>query len=224
MKSFKLLFIKEIKESFGLKGSYILSLTFFSISIILLPIGVGPNKSFISSISPGLIWVSTILTSLLSLNNIFHEDFIDGTLDLYKTGPLSITEICFMKAAVHWVSNFLPLIFITPILSIFLDFPPNLLIYLIFSLILGTPSLSFIGILGSSLTLSLKQHNLLIPLIIFPLFIPVLIFGSGAISSLIFVGFEDLFIRQILILSGISGLSVALCPFACSYILKVNYD
>ena len=65
---------------------------------------------------------------------------------------------------------------------------------------------------------------MLIPLIIFPLFIPILIFGSGAISSLIFIGFEDLFIRQILILSGISGLSVALCPFACSYILKVNYD
>ena len=81
MKNFKLLFLKEIKESFGLKGSYILSLTFFSISIILLPIGVGPNKSFLSSISPGLIWVSIILTSLLSLNNIFHEDFNDGTLE-----------------------------------------------------------------------------------------------------------------------------------------------
>ena len=98
------------------------------------------------------------------------------------------------------------------------------MIYLIFSLILGTPALSFIGILGSSLTLSLKQHNLLIPLIIFPLFIPTLIFGSGAISSLIFVGFEDLFIRQLLILTGISGLSIALCPFGCKYILDVNYD
>ncbi len=224
MKNFKLLFLREIKGSFGLKGSYILSLTFFSISIILLPIGIGPNKGFLSSISPGLIWVSIILTTLLSLNNIFREDFNDGTLDLYKTGPLSIIEICFVKAIVHWVSNFLPLILITPILSIFLDFPSNILIYMILSLVLGTPSLSFIGILGSSLTLSLKQNNLLIPLIIFPLFIPILIFGSGSISSLIFIGFEDIFIRQILILSGISGLSVALCPFLCSYILDVNYD
>jgi len=224
MKNFKLLFLREIKGSFGLKGSYILSLTFFSISIILLPIGIGPNKGFLSSISPGLIWVSIILTTLLSLNNIFREDFNDGTLDLYKTGPLSIIEICFVKAIVHWVSNFLPLIFITPILSVFLDFPYNILIYMILSLVLGTPSLSFIGILGSSLTLSLKQNNLLIPLIIFPLFIPILIFGSGSISSLIFIGFEDIFIRQILILSGISGLSVALCPFLCSYILDVNYD
>ena len=161
------------------------------------PIGVGPNKGFISSIAPGLIWVSIILTSLLSLNNIFYEDFNDGTLDLYKISHLSIVEICFIKAFVHWISNFLPLIIVTPILSIFLDFPPNLLVYLIFSLILGTPSLSFIGILGSSLTLSLKQHNLLIPLIIFPLFIPILIFGSGAISSLMYIGFEDLFLRQV---------------------------
>ncbi len=224
MKNLKLLFYKEIKESFSLKGSYILSLAFFSISIILLPIGVGPNKGFISSIAPGLVWVSIILTSLLSLNNIFYEDFNDGTLDLFKISPLSIVEICFIKAFVHWISNFLPLIIITPILSIFLDFPPNLLVYLIFSLILGTPSLSFIGILGSSLTLSLKQHNLLIPLIIFPLFIPILIFGSGAISSLMYIGFEDLYIRQVLILTGLSGLSIALCPFACSYILNVNYD
>ena len=224
MKNLKLIFYKEMKDSMTLKGSYILSLAFFSISIILLPIGVGPNKTFISTISPGLIWVSIILTSLLSLGNIFHEDFNDGTLDLYKIGPFTIIEVCFIKAIVHWLSNFLPLILITPILSIFIEFPPNLLIYLIFSLILGTPALSFIGILGSSLTLSLKQHNLLIPLIIFPLFIPTLIFGSGAISSLIFVGFEDLFIRQLLILTGISGLSIALCPFGCKYILDVNYD
>ena len=213
-----------MRECLTLKGSYILSLAFFSISIILLPIGVGPNKTFISTISPGLIWVSIILTSLLSLGSIFHEDYNDGTLDLYKIGPLNMIEVCFIKAIVHWLSNFLPLILITPILSIFIEFPPNLLIYLIFSLILGTPALSFIGILGSSLTLSLKQHNLLIPLIIFPLFIPTLIFGSGAISSLIFVGFEDLFIRQLLILTGISGLSLALCPFGCKYILDVNYD
>ena len=224
MKNLKLIFYKEMRFSLTLKGSYILSLAFFSISIILLPIGVGPNKMFISTISPGLIWVSIILTSLLSLGNIFHEDFKDGTLDLYKISPLTIIEVCFIKAIVHWLSNFLPLILIAPILSIFIEFPPNLLFYLIFSLILGTPALSFIGILGSSLTLSLKQHNLLIPLIIFPLFIPTLIFGSGAISSLIFVGFEDLFIRQLLILTGISGLSIALCPFGCKYILEVNYD
>ena len=89
MKNLKLLFYREIKGSFNLKGSYILSLAFFSISIILLPIGVGPNKGFISSIAPGLVWVSIILTSLLSLNNIFYEDFNDGTLDLFKIGPLS---------------------------------------------------------------------------------------------------------------------------------------
>ena len=224
MRLLKLLLVREIKDSFSLKGSYILSLTFFSVTIILLPIGIGPNKSFLSSISPGLVWVSIVLTSLLSLNSIFYDDYNDGTLDLYKIGPMSLVEISFVKAMSHWLTNFLPLILIVPVLSIFIDFPSKMLIYLIITIILGTPSLSFIGSLGSSLTLSLKQHNLLIPLIIFPLFIPTLIFGSGAISSLIYVGLEDLFIRQLLILSGISGLSISLCPFISGYILDANYD
>lgn len=78
----KILLLKELKTSFSLRGSYILSLAFFSISLIILPIGIGPDKSILSFISPGLIWVSLILTSLLSLNSLFHEDLMDGTLDL----------------------------------------------------------------------------------------------------------------------------------------------
>ena len=108
---FKLLLLRELKSSLSLKGSYILSLAFFSITIIVLPIGIGPDKNILSLISPGLIWVSLILTSLLSLNSLFHEDYIDGTLDLYKTGPLSFSEIAFVKSLVHWISNFLPLLF-----------------------------------------------------------------------------------------------------------------
>ena len=164
------------------------------------------------------------MTSLLSLNSLFHEDYIDGTLDLYKNGPLSFSEIAFVKSLAHWISNFLTLLFITPVLSFLIDLPNNLLIYITLSILIGTPSLSFIGSLGSALTLSLRQHNLLIPLIIFPLFIPTLIFGSGSISSLIFSGFEEIFIRQIYLLIGISGISLVICPFICSYILDSNYD
>ena len=145
---FKLLFLKELKSSLSLKGSYILSLAFFSITIVILPIGIGPDKNILSLISPGLIWVSLILTSLLSLNSLFHEDYIDGTLDLYKNGPLSFSEIAFVKSLAHWISNFLPLLFITPVLSLLIDLPNNLLIYITLSILIGTPSLSFIGSLG----------------------------------------------------------------------------
>lgn len=220
----KILLLKELKTSFSLRGSYILSLTFFSISLIILPIGIGPDKSILSFISPGLIWVSLILTSLLSLNSLFHEDLMDGTLDLYKNSPLSFIEISFIKSLSHWISNFLPLLLLTPVLSLFIGLPSNLLIYIALSILIGTPSLSFIGSMGSALTLTLKQHNLLIPLIIFPLFIPTLIFGSGAISSLIFTGFEEVFFRQMNILLGISGLSLVICPFISGFILDSNYD
>ena len=224
MFQFKLLLSKELKSSFSIKGNYILSLAFFSIALIILPIGIGPDKNVLSIISPGLIWVSLILTSPLSLNSLFHDDYIDGTLDLYKISSLSFIEISFIKSLAHWISNFLPLLFITPLLSLLIGLPNNLLIYITLSILVGTPSLSFIGSMGSALTLTLRQHNLLIPLIIFPLFIPTLIFGSGSISSLIFTGFEEIFIRQIYILLGISGLSIAICPLICNFILDSNYD
>lgn len=208
----------------SLKGSYILSLAFFSITLILLPIGIGPDKNILSNISPGLIWVSIVLTSLLSLNSLFHEDFYDGTLDLYRMGSLSFVEIAFIKSLSHWITNFLPLVMVTPLLSLMVGLPNNLLLYIILSILIGTPALSFIGSMGSALTLSLRQHNLLLPLIVFPLFLPTLIFGSGAISSLVFSGFEEIFLRQMYILAGISGLSLVICPFITSFILDSNYD
>jgi len=208
----------------SLRGSYILSLAFFSITLILLPIGIGPDKNILSNISPGLIWVSIVLTSLLSLNSLFHEDFYDGTLDIYRMGSLSFVEIAFIKSLSHWITNFLPLVMVTPLLSLMVGLPNNLLLYIILSILIGTPSLSFIGSMGSALTLSLRHHNLLLPLIVFPLFLPTLIFGSGAISSLVFSGFEEVFLRQMYILSGISGLSMVICPFITSFILDSNYD
>ena len=220
----KVFLINEVRRSMSLKGSYILSLAFFSITLILLPIGIGPDKNILSNISPGLIWVSIVLTSLLSLNSLFHEDFYDGTLDLYRMGSLSFVEIAFIKSLSHWITNFLPLVIVTPLLSLMVGLPNNLLLYIILSILIGTPSLSFIGSMGSALTLSLRQHNLLLPLIVFPLFLPTLIFGSGAISSLVFFGFEEIFLRQMYILAGISGLSLVICPFITSFILDSNYD
>ena len=113
---------------------------------------------------------------------------------------------------------------VTPLLSLMVGLPNNLLLYIILSILIGTPSLSFIGSMGSALTLSLRHHNLLLPLIVFPLFLPTLIFGSGAISSLVFSGSEEVFLRQMYILSGISGLSMVICPFITSFILDSNYD
>ena len=220
----KVFLLNEVRRSMSLKGSYILSLAFFSITLILLPIGIGPDKNILSNISPGLIWVSIVLTSLLSLNSLFHEDFYDGTLDLYRMGSLSFVEIAFIKSLSHWITNFLPLVMVTPLLSLMVGLPNNLLLYIILSILIGTPALSFIGSMGSALTLSLRQHNLLLPLIVFPLFLPTLIFGSGAISSLVFFGFEEIFLRQMYILAGISGLSVVICPFITSFILDSNYD
>lgn len=220
----KVFLLNEVRRSMSLKGSYILSLAFFSITLILLPIGIGPDKNILSNISPGLIWVSIVLTSLLSLNSLFHEDFYDGTLDLYRMGSLSFVEIAFIKSLSHWITNFLPLVIVTPLLSLMVGLPNNLLLYIILSILIGTPALSFIGSMGSALTLSLRQHNLLLPLIVFPLFLPTLIFGSGAISSLVFSGFEEIFLRQMYILAGISGLSVVICPFITSFILDSNYD
>ena len=108
--------------------------------------------------------------------------------------------------------------------GIFINLNEEIILPILVTLLVGTPALSFIGCMGASLTLSIKWHGLIMPIIILPLFIPVLIFGSGAISTILFSGLEELYFRQVAILSGISGLSVVFCPLISSYIIRTNYE
>ena len=166
----------------------------------------------------------SILVLFLSFEDIFHDDYYDGTLDIYLIEDITFYGFALIKSISHWLANCLPMIIITPIIGIFVNLDSEIIIPMMVTLIIGTPALSSIGCMGSSLILSLKIHGLIMPIIILPLFLPILVFGVGALDVLIFNGFEELFFRQLALLAGVSGLSMAFCPIASAYIIKTNYD
>tara|TARA_Y100001935_G_C17299516_1_gene508250 strand:+ start:886 stop:1515 length:630 start_codon:yes stop_codon:yes gene_type:complete len=160
----------------------LLPIIFFLIVAALFPLGVSPEIETLSKIGPGIIWVGALLASILALEQLFLADFRDGTLEqmLITSNPLWL--IITSKVFTHWLITGLPLVIISPILALQYNMNLEEIKIMLFSLILGTPTLSFLGAIGASLTLGLRSSGALIALLVLPLYIPVLIFGAGAIE------------------------------------------
>ena len=153
---------------------------FFLMVVALVPLGIGTDKTQLSIIAPGIVWVAALLASLLSVDMLFRRDYDDGTLEQYLLLPNELYGIVWIKVLVHWLFAGLPLVLISPLLGVMLSLTPPAMPVLMLSLLLGTMSLSLIGAIGASLTVSLRRGGLLIAVIVLPLYIPVLIFGASA--------------------------------------------
>ena len=153
---------------------------FFLMVVALVPLGIGTDKPQLSVIAPGILWVAALLASLLSVDMLFRRDYDDGTLEQYLLLPNELYGIVWIKVLVHWLFAGLPLVLISPLLGVMLSLPPLAMPVLMLSLLLGTMSLSLIGAIGASLTVSLRRGGLLIAVIVLPLYVPVLIFGANA--------------------------------------------
>lgn len=174
---------RDVGLAFAAGGSTRLALAFFAITVTLFPFGVGPGAETLARIAPGVIWVAALLASLLSLDRMFEADFEDGSLDLLAIGPLPLSIMVLMKAVAHWIATALPLVLLAPILAMTLRLENAAYPALIASLLIGTPALSFIGMIGAALTTGLRRAGVLLSLIVLPLYIPVLIFATGAINA-----------------------------------------
>jgi len=192
---------------------------FFLSIIIFIPLGISPDDEILASIAPGMIWIIALLSVLLSLDNVFHSDFEDGCLEQMALSGQSVYWIVVAKCFAHWCLTGLPLTLLSPLLALMLSLPASAYLALIFSLVLGTGSLCFIGAIGAALTVSLRRGGLLISLIIIPFYVPVLIFGSSCVRAAV-IG--DPFNVQLAYLGVAFLVSIMLAPFACSGALKIN--
>lgn len=159
------------------------TLFFFVIVVSLFPLGIGPEINILRTIAPGVVWVAALLASMLSLGRIFSNDYLDGTLEQMLISPQSLSLLVLGKALAHWLITGIPLILISPLLGIQYNLPLDAILILILSLLLGTPILSLIGAIGAALTLGLRGGGMLVSLLVLPLYIPVLVFGSGAVEA-----------------------------------------
>ena len=177
------LVISEVRLLYRRRQELVNPLIFFLMVCTLFPLAVTPEAERLREMAPGIIWVAATLASLLSLDMLFKHDFEEGALEqlLFSNQPLYLLAL--MKTACYWLMTGLPLVIVSPLLGLMLFVPSEAMLTLMLTLLLGTPVLSFIGGIGAALTVSLKRGGVVISLLILPLFMPVLIFGSSAVAA-----------------------------------------
>ena len=194
-------------------------LVFFAIVIALFPLAVGPETQLLQTLSPGLVWVAALLAVLLSLDGLFRSDFEDGSLEQWVLSSHPLPLLVLATVLAHWLFSGLALVLLAPVLALMLGLPGRCLPVLLISLLLGTPVLSLLGAVGAALTVGLKRGGLLLALLILPLYIPVLILGSGALQAAL-QGLPAS--GHLLWLASLTALAVTLTPFAIAAGLTIS--
>ena len=200
---------RDLSLSFKKIATFIIPLVFFLIVITLFPLALGTENSFLSSLSPGVIWVAALLAALLAVESIFNEDYRDGTLDHFLLSGEPIFLLVLAKVLAHWLVTGAPLLLASLISTQFLFLPEGLLLPLLLSLLIGTFLLSLLGALGAALTIG--STAILSAVIVLPLSIPILILGIAVITAALNGEnfFSYLYFLGALLAIGIPGLCVA---------------
>ncbi|MDR9439658.1 MAG: heme exporter protein CcmB [Halomonas sp.] len=196
-------------------------LVFFALVITLFPIGISPDPELLATIAPGLLWVAALLAALLSLDSLFRSDYDDGSLEQLLLSPQPLPALALAKVAVHWLLTGLPLALMAPLLGIMLSLPAGSYAVLALSLALGSASLSLIGAIGAALTVGLSRGGVLLSLLVLPLYIPVLIFGAGAVQAAIL---GEGVSAHLAILGALLAVALSLAPWAIAASLRISIN
>jgi heme exporter protein B len=196
-------------------------LFFFVVVATLFPLAIGPELELLRRIGPGILWVGALLSSMLTQGRLFESDWQDGTLEQLVLSPNSLSLLVLAKILAHWVLCGLPLVLIAPLLGLMFDLPTNADLILLVTLMLGTPVLSCLGAIAGALTLGLRSAGVLIALLVLPLFVPVLIFGAGAVESFAAgLGVQ----AHLSMLAALLVVSIFFSPLVCAQALRVALE
>ncbi len=203
------------------RGDLAATLFFFVMVASLFPMGVGPEPQMLRIMAPGIVWVAALLASTLSLNRLFASDYADGTLEQMLLSPEPLSLLVIGKMLAHWLISGLPLVLISPLIALQFDQPAESYGPMLLALLLGTPLLSLVGGIGAALTLGIRGSGVLTTLLVLPLYVPVLIFGSSAISA----SANGMDISgQLSVLGALLLLGLATTPWAISTALRIAVE
>ena len=212
---------REIALALRQKGEVLTPLVFFVVIASLFPLGVGPESALLLRMAPGVLWVSALLAAMLSLQRLFAMDYADGSLEQMALSATPLGLLVVAKALSHFLLSGLPLVLMAPVLGLQFGMEGRSLGILMLTLLLGTPTLSLIGSIGAALTLGVRGAGVLLSLLILPLYIPVLIFGAGAVeadAAGLGVG------GHLSLLSALLVLSAFFAPLATTAALKISLE
>lgn len=196
-------------------------LLFFLIVVAMFPLGLGPAPAELARIAPGVVWVTALLASLLSTDALFRADFDDGSLEQIARSPASLYGLVLAKMGVHWLVSGLPLTLFAPLVGGLLYLPAEAMPALLFGMLPGTATLSLVGGIGAALTVGLRKGGLLLSLLILPLYVPVLVFGTAAVdaaaSGMPYGG-------PLAVLAAFALLALCLAPLAVAAAVRIALD
>ena len=213
---------RDIAISLRIGGGALIGVLFFLTVVVLMPFAVGPDLALLKRLGPAILWIGALLASLLTLDRLFTADHDDGSLDLIAMGRTPLELVCAAKALAHWLAAGVPLILATPVLGLLLNLDGSATLAVAATLLAGTPALTFTGMIGASLAVTLQRGGLLLAVLVLPLSIPVLIFGVAAAHAAITgpLGFGTPFT----ILCALSLASLVIGPFAAAAALRQGLD
>jgi len=212
---------RDLTLSMRRRSDVFTTLFFFVIVVSLFPLGIGPELDTLREIAPGVVWVAALLASMLSLERLFAADYADGTLEQMLLTPQPVSLLVLAKVLAHWLVTGLPLALMAPLLGLQYDLSWQALGVLIASLLVGTPTLSLIGAIGAALTIGVRGGGVLVSLLVLPLYIPVLIFGAGAVEASVSGLGEQ---GHMSMLGAIMVLALVLAPVATAAALRVSAE
>ncbi len=212
---------RDILLALRRRSEVLITLFFFVIVVSLFPLGIGPEPMLLKKIAPGILWVAALLATLLGLPRLFATDHADGTLEQMALSPSPLGLLVTGKILAHWLLCGLPLVVLAPILGLQFDLDADAQLVLIIALLLGTPVLSLIGSIGAALTLGVRGGGVLLALLILPLYIPVLIFGAGAVEAQVSGMSAD---GHLSLLAALLALATFFAPWATTAALRIALE
>ena len=218
-RGFSAYFRRDLLLAYRRRGEIASPVIFFVMVATLIPLGVTPEPDSLKEMAPGIIWVMALLATLLSAEGLFVSDYKDGSLEQLLISPNLLVMPIFGKVTAHWITTGLPLTLASPLIALMLSLPSVAYLPMMAGLALGTGCLSFLAAIGAALTVSLQKGNLLLTLIVMPLYMPVIIFGSAVVQySIDGMAWSG----PLAILGAMLTAAIALCPLAIAAVLRLT--
>jgi len=218
----KMIVLRDLMLAMRRKTEVMTALFFFVIVISLFPLGIGSEKQTLMKIAPGVVWVAALLASMLALERLFAADYDDGTLEQMLLIPQPVFVLVFGKVLAHWMLTGLPLVLVAPLVGLQYQLPEEAVTTMMLSLLVGTPVLSLIGAIGAALSLGVRGGGILLSLLILPLYIPVLIYGSGAVEASMLTGAPVQ--AYLMLMTAFAIVAIIFAPWATAAALKIAVE
>jgi heme exporter protein B len=212
---------RDLRLAYRRRGELVTPVVFFVIVTSLFPLALSPEPALLRRLAPGVIWVASLLAGLIGQDSLFKSDYEDGSLELMLLSPATLEWMVLLRVFTHWLVTGLPLVILSTLMAVLLNYPAHAIGLLVLSLLLGTPILSILGAVGAALTVGLRRGGMLLPILVLPLSVPVLIFGAAAAGR---AAVGDPAAAPLYFLGAMLVLALTLAPFAIAGGLRVSLE